>query len=174
MSDQKADGRREMMIRLAITATITIAITVGVMLLSTLSGGFASDNHQAERRWTVPIAIHLTTVVPAFVIGGYLLIRPKGTRIHKALGRIYIALLLITATATIFIGEPGTGIMGSGFSFIHIFTLMAYVSVPYAIWAARTGRIQDHKDAMQGMYVGLCIAGIFAMLPGRLLQTAVF
>lgn len=174
MSQRKLDGRRDVMIRMAITATITVAITIGVTLLSTMSGGFASDNTAGDRRWTVPIVVHLITVVPAFFIGGYLLIRPKRTKLHKAVGRIYMALLLVTATATIFIGEPGTGIAGSGFSFIHIFTVMAYLSIPYAIWAAKTGRIQDHKDAMQGMYIGLCIAGGFAMLPGRLLQTTLF
>lgn len=174
MSQPQSDNRREIAIRLVITALITIAITIAVTLLSTVTGGFASDDSAGERRWTIPIVIHLATVVPAFLIGGFLLIRPKGTTLHKALGRLYIALLLITATATIFIGTPGTGIGGSGFSFIHIFTIMAYVSAPYAIWAAKTGRLQDHKDAMQGMYIGLCIAGAFAMLPGRLLQTALF
>jgi uncharacterized membrane protein len=45
---------------------------------------------------------HLATIVPAFLIGTYLLIRRKGTPNHKLLGKIYMALMLVTATITLF------------------------------------------------------------------------
>ncbi len=174
MTNEQRDARNALILRLAITASITIIITLTVTILSARGGGFASNNAGGERVWTIPIIIHLATVLPAFLIGGAMLLLPKGTRNHKLAGRIYVALMLVTATATIFIGTPGTGIGGSGFSFIHIFTVITFMGVPYAIWAAKTGRIDAHRSAMQGMFVGLCIAGGFAMLPGRLLATVLF
>ena len=157
-----------------VTAGITIGITFAMMLLSRATGGFASDMPDGSRQWTWPIVIHLATVLPAFLIGGFLLARPKGTRMHRLLGRLYCALMLATATATLFIRSPGAGILGTGFSAIHLFTIMAYTSVPYAIWLIRRGDVKGHRDAMQGSYIGLCIAGAFAFIPGRLLSVALF
>ncbi len=167
-------SRQSFVIQCAITAVITIGITIAVTILSATGSGFASDAPDGMRRWTVPIVVHLATVVPAFFLGGAMLVLAKGTRTHRILGRVYVALMLVTATATIFIGHSGSGIGGSGFSFLHLFTVNTFLCIPYAVWAARTGRIVAHRSAMQGMYIGLCIAGLFSMLPGRLLQTAMF
>jgi len=44
----------------------------------------------------------LWTVVPCFFIGGYLLLRRKGTPVHKMLGRVYMPLILFTAATSLF------------------------------------------------------------------------
>ena len=38
--------------------------------------------------------LHLATVVPAFAIGTWLLVRRKGTPSHRALGRVYLVLMV--------------------------------------------------------------------------------
>jgi len=156
-------------VTLGITAVITAVITLIMMVLSVQTGGFASGEAAVPRGWTLPIIIHLMTALPALVIGAAILWRRKGTVGHKLWGRIYTVLMLITATASIFIGAPGSGIAGTGFSFIHIFTVMTFCSIPYAIWSIRKGKIDAHRGAMQGLYVGLCVAGAFTLIPGRLL-----
>ena len=159
---------------MATTAAITIVITLAMTFLSSNAGGFASDGSGGSREWTWPILIHVATVVPAMVLGGFVLFRRKGTPLHRLLGRTYCVLMLVTATATLFIRNPGHGIGGSGFSAIHIFTLMTFTTVPWAIWSIRRGDVEAHGHAMIGSYIGLCIAGGFALLPGRLLSATLF
>ncbi|WBY16737.1 DUF2306 domain-containing protein [Erythrobacteraceae bacterium WH01K] len=162
-----------------VTGAITVAITIALTLMSAASGGFASDGSASNgaggsRQWTWPIAIHLATVLPAFAIGGFMIARPKGTPLHRLLGRLYCVLMLTTATATLFIRAPGAGLFGTGYSPLHLFTVVAFTTVPYAIWTIRRGNVQAHREAMKGSYIGLCIAGAFAFIPGRLLSTALF
>ena len=44
--------------------------------------------------------LHLGSLVPAFVIGSYLLLNRKGTPVHRLLGKIYMGLMLFTAIIT--------------------------------------------------------------------------
>ncbi|NMW32941.1 DUF2306 domain-containing protein [Altererythrobacter sp. RZ02] len=159
----------------AITAVITAILSV----LSATTGGFAaysqaSGESAATVSLTVPIAIHLSTVLPCLVIGGVLLVRKKGDLLHKWLGRIYAVLMVITAIASFWIGRPGTGIAGSGYSFIHFFSVLTLVSIPWAVYAARTGRIASHQGTMRGLYIGLIVAGLFTLIPGRFLGNLLF
>lgn len=164
---------------IAVTAAITAAITAAMTGLSIATGGFAStqlaeEAQVATSRWTVPIVLHLATVLPALALGGIMFVRRKGDRPHRLMGRAYAALMVATALSSFWIGRPGTGIGGSGFSFIHIFSVWTLICVPWAIWFARTGNIAKHKSVMTGLYVGLVVAGLFTMIPGRLLGDLIF
>ena len=163
-------------ISLAATAAITIGITAVLTILSMLFGGFGSGSPAAPqaRVFSLPIMIHLATVVPAFLLGPVVLLRRKGDATHRLLGRVWVCLMLVTAISSAFIRTPGAGIAGTGFSFIHAFTVWTLVSVPLAVRAARQGRIAAHRGMMTGLYAGLVIAGAFSFLPGRLLGSAMF
>lgn len=153
-----------------------ILMTFALMALSSMTGGFAAnENTIAYRdRLTLPIIIHLATVLPAVPLGAWVLWRKKGDALHKLLGRIWGILMVITAISSFWIGAPNSGIAGSGLSFIHIFSVLVLVSVPIGIWALRVGDYVGHQRAMQGMYIGLIVAGLFSFIPGRILGTAVF
>ena len=164
---------------LIITAIITVAITALMTVLSANGGGFASSapgtaQGRLSNTLTPAILFHLFTAAPAALLGPVVLVRKKGDATHKALGRIWAALMLVTAISSAFIRTPGAGIAGSGFSFIHIFTIWTLINLPLAIWAARTQRIRMHRGMMTGLYVGLLIAGGFTFIPGRLLGQLVF
>jgi len=118
---------------------------------------------------------HVATVLPAFFIGTYLLIVTKGTPKHKLLGKIYIVLMLITAFITLFMpAAVGPSLFGH-FGFIHLLSLLVFVTVPKAIFAIRRGDVASHKNAMKGMYIGaLLIAGGLALMPGRLMHLWIF
>ncbi len=45
---------------------------------------------------------HLATVVPAFVLGSYLMLNRKGTPFHKMLGKLYMLQMLIIAIVSLF------------------------------------------------------------------------
>lgn len=118
---------------------------------------------------------HLATVLPAFALGTFLLVRRKGTPLHKALGRCYLLLMLVTGLITLAMpAHVGPQVLGH-FGFIHLFSLVTLYSVPAAWFAARRGDIRTHRGNMIGLYVGgLLIAGSFALMPGRLLHIWLF
>ena len=50
---------------------------------------------------TVAIAIHLAAAMAAFGIGSVVLLRPKGTPMHKAFGRAWVGLVAAGAGALV-------------------------------------------------------------------------
>jgi uncharacterized membrane protein len=118
---------------------------------------------------------HLATVVPAFFIGGFQLLRHKGTSAHKLLGRIYMLLMLATGLITLAMpAQVGPRVLNH-FGFIHIFSLLALINIPIAYLAARRGSINIHRGAMIALYVGgILIAGTLAFMPGRMLHNWLF
>jgi uncharacterized membrane protein len=119
--------------------------------------------------------LHLATVLPAFAIGAFQLLKRKGTPSHKLLGKIYMALMLATGLITLAMPAQVGPRFLNHFGFIHIFSLLALVNVPIAYIAARRGNIKAHRGAMIGLYVGgILIAGAFAFSPGRMLHEWLF
>ena len=119
--------------------------------------------------------LHLATIVPAFLLGTFLLLRRKGTPTHKLLGRVYLLLMIVTGLTTLFMpAQVGPRFLGH-FGFIHLFSLLALYSAPSAYLAARRGDIKSHRGSMIGLYVGgILIAGAFAFSPGRVLHDWLF
>lgn len=143
---------------IGVTVVGIIVMTLALMELS-YGNGQISDNSLRPA-----VVIHLISVIPALPLGAYVLIRRKGDRMHKLLGRIWAGLMLISAISTFWFG----------LSFIHIFTALVLVSLPLSIWNVRRGNIRAHRQAMEGMYIGLVVAGTFAFIPGRLLGSLFF
>jgi uncharacterized membrane protein len=119
--------------------------------------------------------LHLATVVPAFGIGAFQLLRRKGTPSHKLLGKIYMVLMLATALITLAMPAQVGPQFLNHFGFIHTFSFLALFSIPIAYFAARRGDINVHRAAMISLYVGgILIAGAFAFSPGRMLHEWLF
>jgi uncharacterized membrane protein len=119
--------------------------------------------------------LHLATVLPAFAIGAFQLLRRKGTPSHKLLGKIYMVLMLLTGLITLAMpAEVGPRFLGH-FGFIHLFSFLTLYSVPSAYLAIRRGNIKVHRANMIGLYIGgILIAGSFALAPGRMLHAWLF
>jgi len=119
--------------------------------------------------------LHLGTVVPAFVIGTYLLMKRKGTAQHKMLGKVYMVLMLITAVTSLFMEAQVGSKLLDHFGYIHILSVLTLYAVPVAYFSAKQGNIKRHRNSMVALYVGgMLVAGFFAMMPGRLLHTWLF
>jgi uncharacterized membrane protein len=111
-----------------------------------------------------PVLIHLAAAASALVLGIVMLVRRKGTWSHKLLGRTWATLMLTVAISSLWIPSF------LHFTWIHLFTLLTLVSLPLAIYRIRTGDVKGHANAMKGLFIGgLVIAGIFTLVPGRLL-----
>jgi uncharacterized membrane protein len=120
--------------------------------------------------------VHLATILPAFVLGTILLaMKRKGSPLHRALGKIYMVLMLATAFITLAMpAHVGPTLLGH-FGFLHGFSLLALWSVPSAYIAAKKHDVKRHRNAMIGLYVGgILIAGGFTLVPGRYLHTVIF
>jgi uncharacterized membrane protein len=125
--------------------------------------------------YTQLVYLHLATVLPAFAIGAFQLLRRKGTPSHKLLGKIYMLLMLATGLITLVMpAEVGPRFLGH-FGFIHLFSFLTLYNVPSAYFAIRRGNIKVHRANMIGLYIGgILIAGSFAFAPGRMLHTWLF
>jgi uncharacterized membrane protein len=72
-------------------------------------------------------------------------------------------MMVTTAIASFWIrGESGA------FSGIHLFSVGTLVAVPMAIWRARVRDIRAHQQIVTSLYIGLLVAGAFALEPNRL------
>jgi len=119
--------------------------------------------------------LHLATVVPCFVIGTALLIIKKGTSIHKNFGRIYMVLMLITASVTLFMPAQVGPQFLNHFGWIHLFSFLTIYTVPTAYLAIKRGDVKVHKRKMILLYFGaIIIAGGFTFFPGRYLHNLFF
>ena len=145
---------------IAMTSATFIAIARG---LTGLAPAHGAVRHLA-------VVIHVATVLPCVPLGAYLLLTRKGTKLHKQLGKIWVGLMVATATAAIFIKSGGS------FSFIHIFVPMTLIASYKIIATARRGDMKGHRYEVISLYLGaLMIPGIFSMaIPGRLLNVWLF
>lgn len=141
-----------------------VAITaLSVAAIGRWALGFSPEVGTAKQ---LAVAIHLVAVIPAVPLGLAVMLRRKGGATHRLLGRIWMALMAVTAVSAIFIRN----LNGGGFSFLHLFVPLAIVTIVRAIAAARQGRIEAHRRMMAGLYLGaLIVPGIFAFLPGRVM-----
>lgn len=120
-------------------------------------------------------SVHLATVLPAFALGTFLLLNAKGTPRHRLLGKVYMALMVVTGLATLLMpAHVGPRWLGH-FGFIHILSALTLYNVPQAYLAARRHDVARHRWNMVSLYVGgLLIAGTLALTPGRMLHTWLF
>ena len=119
--------------------------------------------------WTPVIIIHTLSAVFAVVLGAWLLWARKGHRAHRIGGWLWVICMALVAGISFAIRRP------DGFSWIHglsVFTLIALVT---GVLAARTHRVTAHRTNMIALYTGaLIVAGLFTLLPGRLLGSTLW
>lgn len=121
-----------------------------------------------------PLAVqfHVATVMPAAILGAFIFLRPKGTAIHRLLGKIWVMLMVTTSVSTFFIHELR---VFYGFSPIHLLSAFTIYGCLQSIYFARRGDIRRHMRIMQSVYLGgIVIAGGFTFVPGRLMNKVAF
>lgn len=112
---------------------------------------------------------HLASAVAALLLGPLALWSRKGGPLHRSAGYLWVLLMLTAATSSVFIRNRG-GWNIAGFTPIHLLTVVTFVGVGAALAAVLRGRIAAHRRGMRQVYLGACVvAGLFTLLPGRLL-----
>lgn len=143
-------------------------IATGAILLA-LVHGLASGAVARSSMRNLWLALHLVAVLPALPLGGYVLLRRKGDALHRALGKLWAVLMLVAALSSFGL----RGLTGS-LSPIHLLSVVVLVMVPRGVLLARAHRIEAHRRVMALTYLGLAVAGLFTLLPGRLLGSWLF
>jgi uncharacterized membrane protein len=116
------------------------------------------------------VQLHIAGALVALGLGTAVIFLRKGTRMHRRIGWFWVGGMSVVAITSFWI----TGIRPGHFSPIHLLSILTLLTLPFAIWARRAGRIGSHRAAMISLYVSLLAAGAFTLLPNRLLGHAVF
>lgn len=125
---------------------------------------------------TPVIQLHVATVVPAVLLGTWLIfVSRKGGPAHRFLGAIYLGLMTVTSLVAIFIRDMRPGAPAFGFSLIHLLIIVTLIGIFFALRGTRTGNLRMHRNAMVSVYVGgILIAGALTFLPGRIMHRMFF
>ena len=119
-----------------------------------------------------PIPWHAFAAFAALAVGGAQLALPKGNMRHRVVGYAWVALMLVIAISSFWIQQ--IRLIGP-FSPIHLLSILVLVTAPLAAWYAHTHKVAAHRSAMIKLYVFALIgAGIFTLLPGRIMHAVVF
>jgi uncharacterized membrane protein len=118
------------------------------------------------------IPLHALAAMAAFVLGLVQFAAPKGTLPHRTIGWIWVSLMAAVAISSFWIH---TIRLAGPFSPIHLLSIFTLVMLPLAVWRAHTHRVVDHRRIMVLTFSGaLVIAGLFTLLPGRIMHAVVF
>ena len=114
------------------------------------------------------IQVHAYSAIAAFALGAVQLAGVKGTTAHRALGYIWLGLMLVVAVSSFWINEIR---LWGPFSPIHLLSIFTLTMLPLGLLHARRHNVAAHKGFMLGMFTGaLVIAGIFTFAPGRIMH----
>jgi uncharacterized membrane protein len=134
-------------------STVTLAMTLEPLL-----------------RAPLVVQAHVATVVPAFLLGLWLLVfSRKGLRWHRALGALFLILMVTTAIITLFIHRRTPGSPVLGMSRTHLFVQFVLFATWRALDGALNGNIKQHQRWVLGLFFGaLVINGLnnVFLLPG--------
>jgi len=118
------------------------------------------------------IQLHAFAAMAAFLLGAVQLSAPKGTRPHRILGWTFVTLMAAVAISSFWIHELR---MIGPFSLIHLLSIFTLAVLPFAVLAARRHDVVRHRRRMTEIFLGaLVVAGLFTLLPGRIMHAVVF
>ena len=83
----------------------------------------------------VAVQVHAAAALAALLLGALVLFRRKGTPLHRAMGRVWVVLMLVAATSSLFINE--IRLIGP-FSPIHIFSVITFVGLAQGLSARKS------------------------------------
>jgi uncharacterized membrane protein len=121
---------------------------------------------------TPAIPLHAFAAMAAFVLGMVQFAAPKGTLPHRTLGWVWVGLMAAVAISSFWIHQ--IRLLGP-WSPIHLLSIFTLLMLPLAVWRAHQHRVADHRRIMILTFSGaLVIAGLFTLLPGRIMHSVVF
>lgn len=176
----QAPDRRGALLRLAITcaiAAVIVGVAMGPVWRNVLAAAVADGDIRPrfeiglllERG--LAVQVHVGAALTALLIGGVMLLRPKGGGLHRTLGWTWVVAMATTAASSLWLRDLNHG----AFSFIHLLSGWVLVALPMAIAAIRRRNVRLHQRMMLGLYMGgLVFTGLLTFIPGRLMWSVFF
>jgi uncharacterized membrane protein len=119
------------------------------------------------------VMLHLFAAFWVLIVGSLQIARPKGTNMHKALGKSWMLAMLLVAISSFWIKASWDLFMG--FGPIHLLSVWVLICVVASVYFARQGKIRRHKGFAVGAFYGSLGAGLAAVaMPGRVLHVFLF
>jgi uncharacterized membrane protein len=101
-----------------------------------------------------PIQLHVATLVLCGGLGTWLFFASeKGSPMHRAAGRTFLALMVLTALDTLLI-HVRTPHAFLGLSVLHLYVPLILLLATLALYGAATHRIRLHRFAVIALYFG--------------------
>lgn len=118
------------------------------------------------------VQAHAAAALAALGLGSFQFLLRKGTARHRIAGWVWVGLMGTVALSSF--GISGYRQFGR-FSLIHGLSLATLAMLAIGIAHARAGRIAQHRWTMIGIFSGaLVITGLFTLMPGRVMNAALF
>lgn len=114
---------------------------------------------------------HTYASLAALLLGLWQFWQPKRGSWHRLLGMTWMALMFVVAISSL--GIHALKVWGL-YSPIHVLSVVTLLAVPLSFWAARHKQWARHKRINLFLMIGLVAAGVFTLLPGRILHHVVF
>lgn len=120
------------------------------------------------------VQLHAVAAMIALALGIVQLVAPKGTLPHRALGWVWV-LLLLTISASSFWIHGHSWRLWRTWSPIHLLSVFTPIMLLLGVLAARRHDVRAHQRTMTLIFVGaLVIAGAFTFVPGRIMHAVAF
>jgi uncharacterized membrane protein len=118
------------------------------------------------------IPVHAFAAMAALVLGIVQFAAPKGTLPHRTIGWIWVVLMAAVAASSF--GIHQLRLLGP-WSPIHLLSILVLVLLPIAVVSAHRHNVRHHRRIMIGIFSGgLVVAGLFTLLPGRIMHAVIF
>ena len=138
-----------------------VASVLFVIVVTALAKGRADWAQVPRGVW-----LHLATIMIALALTPYMLLRPRGTPVHRRLGKVWVTAMTATAAISLFVRYSNPG----HFNVIHILSVFVLVMAPRVWLTARAHNLAAHRGTVRGLVTGaLIVAGYFTLLETRLL-----
>lgn len=118
------------------------------------------------------ITLHASTAVVSLLLGIFILARPKGSLVHRALGYAWLVGMALAVLSSLFISQIR---LWGPFSPIHLLSVFTLFALFYGWRAARRHDRRTHQITMIATWVGaLGLNFWFTLLPGRVMHEVFF
>ncbi|WP_299151663.1 DUF2306 domain-containing protein [uncultured Tateyamaria sp.] len=118
------------------------------------------------------ITAHAFAALAALVLGLSQLVLIKAGLRHKVVGYLWLSLMAVVAISSFWISDfAWVGPFGP----IHLLSVYTLFSLFFGLRAARARNFETHRQYMRSLvFVALIGAGLFTLLPGRIMNAVLF
>ena len=106
---------------------------------------------------------HLVTTVIAMVAGAYILFKPKGTRLHKKVGYIYVASMILVCSSAL-----GIYNITGNFGVFHVLAIAGFLTLIAGMIPLLLKNVQKKHKVFHLWFMYYSVIGLYAAFASEL------